>query len=332
VTQATETAILLVNLGTPDSYSKADIRKFLREFLSDPRVVDMPRALWLPLLWGVILPFRPAKLVHRYAAIWGEEDAPIRTITANQTEALQTALRSADLRETPLVSFAMTYGNPSIQTALDQLIEAKIQKVVIIPLFPQYSGATFASVFDRVATALKTQINLPELRWVKEYHEHPAYISALAESLGEYKSAADERSQLIFSFHGIPMSQVDKGDPYPQQCHRTAQLVASQLDLDDRQWRVTFQSRLGRAKWLEPYTSRTLEDLPAKGMRSVTVICPGFSADCLETLEEISIENRQLFLDSGGEEFRYIPALNTSEAHIKLLADLARSQLQDWIG
>lgn len=327
---AAETAILLVNLGTPDSYRQGDIRRFLREFLSDPRVVDIPRRYWLPLLWGIILPFRPAKLVHKYAAIWGDEDAPIRAITAKQTELLQVAIGTADLPETPLVRFAMTYGNPSIQATLNELIEENICRIVIIPLFPQYSAATFAPVFDRVAQALKQQINLPELRFVRDYYDHPAYIDALSESLAGYKERTG--SQLIFSFHGIPMRQVHKGDIYPEQCRRTAELVASQLDLAEQQWRVTFQSRLGRAQWLEPYTSQVLRDLPIKGKRSVTVICPGFAADCLETLEEIKIENRQLFLDAGGEEFHYIPALNAGEGQIKLLADLAVVQLRGWIG
>lgn len=327
-----DTAVLLVNLGTPDSYAKRDIRKFLREFLSDPRVVDMPRALWLPLLWGFILPFRPAKLVPRYTSIWGEEDAPIRSITKKQCQALQSRLALAQLPQTPLVNYAMTYGNPSIDTVMHQLLQAKVQRVVIIPLFPQYSAATYAPVFDRVAVALKKQINLPELRWVREYHDHPAYISALGESLTGYIEGADAGSQLIFSFHGLPMSQVHKGDPYPEQCRRTAELVASHLSLDEQQWRVTFQSRMGRAEWLQPYTNQTLMDLANKGTRSVTVICPGFAADCLETLEEINIENRQLFLSHGGEEFHYIPALNTGEGQIELLANLAESQLQAWNG
>ena len=330
MTHSAGSAILLVNLGTPDSCDKSDIRKFLREFLSDPRVVDLPRALWLPLLWGFILPFRPAKLVPKYTSIWGEEDAPIRTITAEQCRALQSQLAASDLPQMPLVSFAMTYGNPSIDAVIQQLIEAGIKRVVVMPLFPQYSGATFAPVFDRVGLALRKQVDLPELRWVKDYHDHPVYINALSESLAEYSEGADERSLLIFSFHGLPMSQVHRGDPYPEQCRRTAQLVASELSLDDRQWQVTFQSRVGRSEWLQPYTDQTLRDLPKKGRRAVTVICPGFAADCLETLEEINIENRRLFLDCGGEEFHYIPALNTSAGQIKLLASLAESQLQDW--
>tara|TARA_B100001971_G_C18238030_1_gene568743 strand:- start:796 stop:1794 length:999 start_codon:yes stop_codon:yes gene_type:complete len=330
VTQSADTAVLLVNLGTPDSCSKSDIRKFLREFLSDPHVVDLPRALWLPLLWAFILPFRPAKLAHKYAAIWGDDDAPIRAITAEQCQALKSQLALAKIGQTPLVSYAMTYGNPSIDAVIQQLAAANVKRTIVIPLFPQYAAATYAPVFDRVALALKKQANLPELRWVEQYHEHPDYISALCESLAGYKEEADKRSLLVFSFHGIPMSQVNKGDPYPEQCRRTAELVASQLSLDDRQWRVTFQSRVGRAEWLQPYTDQTLMELPEEGKRSVTVICPGFAADCLETLEEINIENRQLFLNSGGEEFHYVPALNSGTGQIKLLTSLVESQLQDW--
>lgn len=329
MSQPTDTAVLLVNLGSPASCSARDIRRFLREFLSDPRVVDLPRALWLPILWGFILPFRPRRLVEKYRSIWRDGDAPIRAITRQQVIGLQLVLDQRYGSRRPQVAFAMTYGAPSIAATLEGLLADGIRRLLVLPLFPQYSAATTGAVFDAIATALKSQPDLPELRFVRDYHAHSLYIDALAASLGDWLARAD-RGRLLFSFHGIPVSQVEAGDPYPEACLATAALVAEKLALAADEWQVTFQSRFGRAPWVEPYTDETLRALAMAGSDSVTLVCPGFAADCLETLEEIDQQNRELFLSSGGREYAYVPALNDSPAHMRLLDAIVAEHLGDW--
>ena len=319
------TGLLLVNLGTPDSPATADVRRYLAEFLSDPRVVEAPRWLWWPLLHGVILNTRPRRSAEAYRRIWTDQGSPLLLHTRRQAEALQEALGEA-VRVVP----AMRYGNPSIASGLQQLRDAGCGRILVLPLYPQYSATTTASTFDAVAEELKKWRHLPALRLVDQYHDHPGYIAALAASVRDFQAEKGKPDLLLFSFHGIPQRYADQGDPYPQQCERTARLLADALELAPDQWRLSYQSRMGREPWLQPYTSDTLEKLAGQGIRHVQVLCPGFAADCLETLEEIAMENRELFLAAGGEQYQYIPCLNDRPEHIQTLADIARNNLGGW--
>ena len=320
--------ILLVNLGTPDAPTPAALRRYLAEFLSDRRVVNMPRLLWQPLLHGVILRTRPAKAARAYRSIWTDEGAPLLSISRRQQAGLQHALEARF--EAPVkVALGMRYGNPSIGGALDELRAAGAWRVLVLPLYPQYSAATTASTFDALARALSDWRRLPELRFISHYHDHPGYLDALAASVRE-RLAPEAR--LLVSFHGLPRRHVDEGDPYEAQCRETAQALARRLSLAEDRWAIAFQSRFGREEWLKPYTDKLLREWAGRGMKKVQVVCPGFAADCLETLEEIARENRALFLEAGGESFDYIPALNDREDHIRALADILTSRCHDWLG
>ena len=319
------TGLLLVNLGTPDSPATTDVRRYLAEFLSDPRVVEAPRWLWWPVLHGVILNTRPRRSAGAYRRIWTDQGSPLLLHTRRQARALQEALG-----EGVYVVPAMRYGNPSIASGLQQLREAGCRRILVLPLYPQYSATTTASTFDAVVEELKTWRHIPALRLVDQYHDHPGYISALVASVRDYQAEKGEPDLLLFSFHGIPQRYADRGDPYPQQCQRTAQLLAEALELAPDRWRLSYQSRMGREPWLQPYTSATLEKFAGQGVRHVQVLCPGFSADCLETLEEIAMENRDLYLAAGGERYQYIPCLNDRPDHIRALADIARNNLGGW--
>ncbi len=318
--------LLLVNLGTPDSPKKGDVRRYLAEFLSDPRVVEMPRWLWWPLLHGVILNTRPRRSAEAYRKIWTEEGSPLLRHLQRQAEGLQTLLG-----DKVMVVPAMRYGNPSIAAGLRQLRDAGCRRILVLPLYPQYSATTTASTFDAVVDELKQWRHLPALRMVDQYHDHPGYIGALAASVQEFQQEKGRPDLLLFSFHGIPQKYADQGDPYPQQCERTVRLLAGALGLTSDQWRLSYQSRLGRDPWLQPYTSATVEQLAREGARNIQVLCPGFAADCLETLEEIAMENRDLFLNAGGEQYHYIPCLNNRPDHLRALADIARQNLGGWI-
>lgn len=319
--------IILVNLGTPDAPTAPAIRRYLAEFLSDPRVVNLPRAIWLPVLYGFVLPFRPSKLVEKYRSIWGREQGPIREITEALTEKVQSRIGGEHLAADTVVRYAMTYGKPSLADTADQLKRDGIEELIILPLFPQYSAATTAAVFDKLAEGFGKSPTLPSIRFIAEYHERSEYIRALTRSIEPQMERLNQGTKLIFSFHGIPVQQAEAGDPYPEQCRRTAELVAHNLAIEDDQWMVTFQSRFGPAPWLQPYTDETLASLPARGCNKVMVICPGFSADCLETLEEIDIENREIFLQAGGQEFTYLPALNATDDHVQMVTELLVSHL-----
>lgn len=321
--------VILVNLGTPDEPTVPAIRRYLAEFLSDPRVVNLPRVIWLPVLYGFVLPFRPSKLTHKYQTIWGEKHAPIREITADLADAVQEALNGEPLEADVEVHYAMTYGNPSLSDTVDRLKASGIEKILVLPLFPQYSAATTAAVFDKLAKTFGKSPTVPSIRFISEYHQRSEYIHAITKSIEPRLGNLDQSTKLIFSFHGIPVQQAKRGDPYPDQCRRTAELVAHNLTLNDDQWMVTFQSRFGPAPWLQPYTDETLGGLPAQGYKKVMVVCPGFSADCLETLEEIDIENRNIFLEAGGTEFIYVPALNASPDHASMVAELVISHLYE---
>lgn len=312
--------ILLTNLGTPDAPTASALRRYLGEFLADPSVTELPRWLWLPILHGIILQVRPKRSAKLYQKIWTAAGSPLLVTSQTQMTALTERLP---------VTFAlgMRYGRPSIAEGLAKLQQAQVHHIIIFPLYPQYSSATTGSTFKAISTVLKQWRWIPEIHFIADYHDHSAYIEALATSIQAYWQTHGQPEQLLFSFHGTPQRFSLAGDPYHQQCLTTAQLVASQLALPEHRWQVTFQSRFGREAWLQPYTDHTLQALAQQGTRRVDVICPGFAADCLETLEEIDQENRQLFLAEGGQTFHYIPALNASPAHIHALEAILRARL-----
>lgn len=316
-------AVLLVNLGTPEAPTPAALRRYLREFLSDPRVVEIPRLVWWPILYGVILPTRSRRSAAKYASIWTEDGSPLLLWTQRQAAALESDLGLP-------VRYAMRYGEPAVAGVLDRMLADGATRILVLPMYPQYAAATTASVFDAVAQwGLRTRA-LPELRFVRDYHDDPDYIAALARRVREHWAEHGRGERLLMSFHGIPARAIALGDPYERQCRRSAELLAAALGLDPARWLLSFQSRLGRAQWLEPYTEPTLRQLARDGVKSVDAICPGFAADNLETLEEIDMENREAFLESGGQVFRYIPALNDHPAGIGALAALARRHLSGW--
>ncbi len=321
--------VLLVNLGTPDSPTTGDVRRYLKEFLWDPRVVELARPIWWLVLNGIILNTRPRRSAQAYRKVWTEQGSPLLVISQQQRDALQHALQAA-LPGPVHVALAMRYRNPSIAAGLAELRAAGARRVVVLPLYPQYSATTTASIFDAVTDELRTWRWLPELRFVNHYHDDPAYIQALADSVRRHWQRNGRADKLVMSFHGIPQEYFAKGDPYYCECQKTGRLLAEALELDDQQWHLTFQSRLGPKQWLQPYTDRTLAELAAAGTRHVAVICPGFSADCLETLEEIALENREVFLHAGGERYDYIPCLNDQPDHIAALSRLVQQHAQGW--
>ena len=314
-------AVILVNLGTPDRPDEDSIRRYLKQFLSDPRVVDLPRWLWLPILSQIILRFRPPKLVEKYEMIWGTHDGPIRSITqalANRAQSL--------MPEIP-VHVAMTYGKPSIPEVLEKVKEH--EELIVLPLYPQYAGATTGSVMDAFSHATAAHEDRWKIQYIEDYSIDAGYIEALADSVRRSKAFRAKEPYVVFSFHGIPQAQADRGDPYPQRCEATAALVAASLELPAERWQLTFQSRFGPAAWLQPYTDKTMEALPGRGIKDVLVVCPGFSVDCLETIEEIKEQNRDIFLEAGGEQFGYVKALNASWSHAKALTDILRQKLDE---
>ena len=325
------TAILLCNLGTPDAPTAPALRRYLAQFLADPRVVEIPHAVWLPILHGIILRTRPAQSAAKYASIWTPEGSPLAVWTTKQAVMLRGWLGEAGHQVQVLP--AMRYGRPAIAEQLQALQDQGIRRVLVLPLYPQYSATTTASVVDDVAAWTRRSRHFPELRFVNDYHDHPDYIAALAQSVrAHWQREGGPAEQLVMSFHGIPERNVRLGDPYAEQCRTTARLLAEALGLTPAQWQLTFQSRFGKAKWLEPYTEPRLVALARAGTRRVDVMCPGFAADCLETLEEINQEAREAFLHAGGQEFRYIPCLNDSPAWITALGRIAQQHLAGWTG
>lgn len=325
---AATTAVVLMNLGTPDAPTPAALRRYLAQFLSDRRVVELPRWLWWPVLHGVILRTRPAQSARKYASIWRPEGSPLLYWSQRQAIRLLGSLGEAGHRV--LVHVAMRYGSPALPDVMDELMRQGVQRVLVLPLYPQYSATTTASAFDAVAQWLQHTRRLPELRFVNDYHDDPAYIDALASSVRAHWQREGRGERLVMSFHGIPARCVERGDPYRDQCLRTAGLLANRLGLPQGELVVSFQSRLGRARWLEPYTEPTLRQLAAQGVRVVDAMCPGFAADNLETLEEIAIEGRDAFVGAGGDALRFISCLNDDDAWIRALAGLAQRHLQGW--
>lgn len=326
--KAPVTAVLLCNLGTPDAPTAPAVKRYLAEFLSDPRVVEIPRAAWLPLLHGVILPLRSAKSAAKYQAIWTPEGSPLKVWTERQSKRLQGWLGEHGHRVQ--VAYAMRYGHPSIASQLDALAQAGATRILVLPCYPQYSGTTTASVIDAVGDWTRTRRHVPELRFVNRYHDDRGYIGALAKRIERHWREHGRPDHLVMSFHGVPERTLRLGDPYHCECRKTARLLAEWLQLAPSQYTVSFQSRFGKAKWLEPYTQPTLEALARAGTQRVDVVCPGFTSDCLETLEEIGMECRDAFLANGGKAFHYIPCLNDETEWIAALGNIAVQHLAGW--
>ena len=321
--------ILLVNLGTPDAPTTEAVRRYLAEFLSDPRVVSIPRLLWQIILHGIVLRVRPKRSAAAYQSVWTEQGSPLLVIAQRQHRAVEQALQGS-YGDQVRVALAMRYGNPSITAGLEQLRQANVQRLLVLPLYPQYSATTTASIFDAVTRELQGWRWLPEIRFINRYYDDPAYIETLAASIREFREQHGQADKLLFSFHGIPKDYYEQGDPYPDECRATARNTIDLLGLIDGEWEIAFQSRFGKQEWVKPYTDATLKAWGRQGIESVQVLCPAFSADCLETLEEIAVENRDYFLEAGGKAYAYIPALNDRPDHIKLFIELIKRHIQGW--
>lgn len=312
--------ILLLNLGTPDRAVCPALRRYLSEFLMDPRVIELPSVLRLILVRGIIVNTRSHKSAANYREVWTEDGSPLLTYTKKLTEKV-----NSQCDDDTVVEFAMRYGNPSVKKVLQKMHNAGVRDLTVIPLYPQYSATSTGSAFDAIASSLGKFRWVPNLKFINEYYQHPDYIEAIANSIEASWQQNGRNELLVMSFHGVPEKYINNGDPYQHQCETTAKLIAQKLSLSDKQWQIVYQSRLGRQKWIDPYCDITLNALPASGVKSVDVICPGFSVDCLETLEEIAMENKEIFLDAGGEQYNYISCLNDSEAHAQLLLKVAKS-------
>jgi ferrochelatase len=321
--------VLAVNLGTPDSPSYFAVQRYLREFLSDRRVINTSRLIWSPLLYSVILPFRPLRTARKYRKIWLDEGSPLAVYSKRLTAKLGAALQ-ADFGDEVRVELGMTYGNPSIAGALESLARQDMDRLLVLPLYPQYSSSTTGSVFDRASRALQRRRWLPETRFVNDYYHDAGYLDALAAKIRTHWEQAGERSHLLFSYHGIPAAYVAAGDPYQAQSEATTRLLVARLGLAPRTWSHCYQSRFGRVQWLQPYTEDTLKTLARNGLRSLSVVSPSFAVDCLETLEEIAIDYRGKFLELGGERLTLVPALNDDDRHAEVLAAIVKNQLQGW--
>ena len=321
--------ILITNLGTPDAPEKKELKVYLNQFLSDPRVIELPKILWQILLKLVILQIRPAKSAEAYKKIWTKNGSPLLDISKRQLEKIKSALSAS--YPNMIFEVGMRYGNPSIPSALKNLQKQKVRKLLVLPMYPQYCAATTGSTFDEVTNALQKWRWIPELRFINQYFEDKKYIQALSNSIKSFWDKNSKPQKIIFSFHGIPKKYLLNGDPYHCFCLKTTRLVKENLGLKDEEIMTTFQSRFGKAEWLQPYTSETLKELPEKGVKNVHIISPGFSSDCLETLEELEEENREYFMESGGEEYKYIPCLNDQDEHINVFVNLIKKNIQGWV-
>lgn len=324
------TGILLVNLGTPDAPTPAALRTYLKEFLSDPRVVEIPKPIWWMILNGIILNTRPKKSARKYASIWTAEGSPLKVHTEKQAKLLKGWLGQR-IKSPFQIEYAMRYGQPSIPDGLDKLKSTGCDRILILPMYPQYAASSTATALDMIGQHLARVRNQPALRTLKHFHDHPAYINALAANIRDYWQREGRPNVLVMSFHGLPRYSLDKGDPYHCECQKTGRLLAERLGLEKEQYRLTFQSRFGKAEWLQPYTDKTLQELGKAKTERVDVVCPGFVADCLETLEEIAMEVRDTFLSAGGKSFNYVPALNESSAWIDALGQIALENLTGWV-
>jgi ferrochelatase len=321
--------VLLVNLGTPDDPSPAAVRRYLAEFLSDPRVVELPRPIWRAILHGYILRVRPARSARAYEKIWTDQGSPLLLHSRDIAAGVQQKL-SARLSGAVNVEIGMSYGKPSIEAALQKMFDACARRIIVLPLYPQYSGTTTGAVFDAVSRQLSKRRWVPELRFVNHYHESAGYIAALAASIRDHWDMHGRGERLMMSFHGVPLRTLTSGDPYHCQCQKTARLVAEALELGDDEWQLSFQSRVGREPWLKPYTDETLKQWGQDRAGLIDVVCPGFAADCLETLEEIAMENAKLFRSTGGGDLRYIPALNARDDHVSFLSRTVEKNIAGW--
>jgi ferrochelatase len=304
--------LLITNIGSPDQPTPPAVRMYLKKFLSDPRVIEIPKIAWLPILYGIILPLRSKKSAQLYQKIWTDQGSPLTYLSQQIATKLQKQLQIP-------VALGMHYGKPSIEEGLRLLHHANVNKIIVLPLFPQYSATSTAATFDHVAKILKQYRDIPDIHFLHDYATHPNYIETVSHSIQQDWTQQNKPEHLLFSFHGIPKRNITLGDPYQNQCQLTAELIAEKLQLNKNEWSIAYQSRLGRAKWLTPYTDHILKELPTRGITNIHVVCPGFAVDCLETLEEIAIRGKKQFLQAGGKEFHYIPALNDHDAHIKML-------------
>ena len=321
--------VVITNLGTPDAPEPGAVRRYLKQFLSDPRIVEMPRLLWWLILHVVILNIRPRRSAANYKKIWMEGGSPLLVHTRNLSNSLATKLQQRFGKEL-IVDFAMRYGSPAIGDVLESQLQRGVTKILVLPLYPQYSCTTTGSTFDAIAANFSQRRSLPELHFVNNYYSHPAFILALANRIKRHWQQYGRADKLIFSYHGEPKRYVDNGDPYGAQCEETTRLVAQLLALEESQFMTAYQSRFGREEWLRPYLDETLKSFPGEGIKSVQIICPGFAVDCLETLDEIAMENRDYFLQAGGERYEYIPCLNSDDEHIEALASLISEQISGW--
>ena len=316
-----KTAVLLVNLGTPEQPTAASVRKYLGEFLMDPRVVQIPRPIWWLILHGIILRVRPAKSAKAYKSIWMDRGSPLMVLTEDLGLALRDLLQQREVSDV-VVEIAMRYGKPSIPDQLNKLKASGVEKFIILPLYPQYAAATTASIFDKLTETLSRWKHLPTVKFISDYHLDEGYVAAVAASIEHYWQVNGKSELLLFSLHGLPAVSRKQGDPYYDQCVASTRAIATKLGLEDKAWKLVFQSRFGAQEWLKPYCVEVLKELPGQGVKSIDVVCPGFAVDCLETLEEIAIANKEIFIEAGGESYRYIPALNASMEHAKVLAGL----------
>jgi ferrochelatase len=321
--------ILITNLGTPDAPKKSELKKYLREFLSDPRVVELPRLLWWMILNIVILNIRPRRSAKAYSTVWTERGSPLMFHTQDQADALRKKLLNK-YSDNTVVEFAMRYGSPSVDSVIDKMLKKGVTKLLVLPLYPQYCASTTASTFDAVAASLAKKRLIPELRFINHYHDFPNYIQAVADKIRQHWEINGRAEKLIFTYHGIPKRYLLNGDPYHCECYKTSRLLAENLGLNEDEYLVSFQSRFGREEWLQPYTDKSLIGLAKQGVKSVQLVCPGFSSDCLETIEEIGVENRDYFIEAGGERYEYIPALNAESSHIEMMEKLVEQHLYGW--
>jgi ferrochelatase len=321
--------VLLVNLGTPDAPSYFSVQRYLRAFLGDRRVIDASRWIWLPILYGIVLPLRPISGARKYRQIWMQQGSPLAVYSTRLRNKIERRL-SEVLGDGVRVGLGMTYGGPSVDGAIRALAEENVKRLLVLPLFPQYCSSTTGSVFDRTVRALKRLRWLPETRFVNDYYADPGYAEALAARIEEHWASVGERSHLVFSYHGIPAAAVSRGDPYRTQAEATTRMVAARLDLAEGGWSHCYQSRFGPVKWLQPYTEETLRLLAARGVRKLTVVSPSFAVDCLETLQEVAIEYAERFLEFGGERLRLVPALNDDDRHADVLVSVIRSRMSGW--